>query len=153
MLPRMFAARPIPSTCSRSRAAGRLRTWALTALLLALAYTHGVSGESAAGHAHPGTYSTVGVAAHGTTTAGHPHDETARDHGERDADHHDAPAPDHAAHHCVSGQPEQGPALPMPCEAPLAVERLPHTSALIAARPGSVAWQPPRTPDSTVLRI
>ncbi|MEV3989917.1 DUF6153 family protein [Streptomyces sp. NPDC049837] len=149
----MVAARLTPSMWSRSRAAGPLRTWVLAALLLALAYTHGVSGESAAGHAHPRASSAVTLAADGTAPAGHTHDHTVPDHGERNADHHDAPSPDHAAHHCVSGQPEQGPALPAPCEAPLTVgERFPRMSVLIATRPDAVAW-PPAPPDSTVLRI
>jgi hypothetical protein len=153
MLPGMVAARPMLSVLrSRSRAAGPFRIGVLVALLLALMYTHGASGESTAGHVHAGASSQVTLNAHQAAAAEHSHDVPGSHTGERHADHHDAPAPDHAAHECVSGQPEHGAALPAPCEAPLQAVRPPHSHVLTATRPAAVPWTSPPT-DSAVLRI
>lgn len=48
--------------------------------------------------------------------------------------HRNAPEPDHAAHQCVSGQPQQGAARPDPCET-RAAHRPPYAYASAAARP------------------
>ncbi|MET8682453.1 DUF6153 family protein [Streptomyces sp. NPDC004647] len=154
MLPGMVAARPILSALrSRSPAAGPWRTWVLAALLLALMYTHGVSGESAAGHAHTGASSSVTLDAQEAAAAGHSHDGPGSHSSQRHIDHHEAPEPDHAAHQCVSGQPEQGVALPAPCEAPLAAVPPTHAYVPTASRPAAAFGVPPPLPDSTVLRI
>lgn len=148
----MVAARPIPSVLrSRSPAAGPLLTWVLAALLLALMYTHGVSGESAAGHAHPGAAGSVTPGTQEPGAAEHSHDGPGSHSGRRHIDHHDAPEPDHAAHQCVSGQPEQGAALTAPCEAP-AVQPA-HLYVPTATRPAAAPWASPPLPDSAVLRI
>jgi hypothetical protein len=145
----MFAAGSILSVLrSRSRAAGRWWTGVLAALLLALMYTHGVSGESAAGHAHPA----VTLATQDASAAEHSHDGLGGSHSDqRHADHDDAPDSEHAAHQCVSGQPEQGAALPAPCEAPMV--RPPHAYVPTASRPAAAPWASSLLPGSAVLRI
>ncbi|OEJ21986.1 hypothetical protein AR457_39390 [Streptomyces agglomeratus] len=127
----------------------------LAALLLTLMYSHGVSAESATGHAHlgaPTTAAALNVADPGS--AGHSHEAPDPHSGQGHTDpHQDAPAePDHAAHQCVSGQPQQGAALPAPCEA-LTIHRPPYAYASAAARfvPALRASAP--VPDSAVLRI
>lgn len=152
MLPAMVAARPILNVLrSRSYAAGPWRTWALATLLLALFYTHGVSAESAAGHAHPGASSSVTMTTHDAIAVEHSHDGVGSHSGQRHADQDDAPASEHAAHECVSGQPEQGTELPTPCEVPMI--RTPHASVPIDGRPAALPWASPPLPDSAILRI
>jgi hypothetical protein len=149
----MVAAWPVLSVLrSRSRAAGPLWMSVLAALLLALMYTHGVSGESAAGHAHPAASSSVTLATQDASAAEHSHDGLGGSHSDqRHADHDDAPDSEHAAHQCVSGQPEQGAALPAPCEAPMV--RPPHAYVLTASRPAAAPWASSHLPGSAVLRI
>lgn len=152
-LPGMVAAWPVPSVPrSRSRAVGPWWMSVLAALLLALVYTHGVSGESAAGHVHPGT-STVTLAAQEGTTTEQSHGVPGAHSHERDADHHKAPTPGHAAHECVSGQPEHGAALPAPCESALPVVRPPYPRAWTGTAPTAVPWTSLPFADSAVLRI
>lgn len=156
MLPGMVAARPILSVLrSRSHSAGPWLKWVLAALLLALTYTHGVSAESAAGHGHAGASRSVTMDVQQAGAAEHSHDglgshSDQRPSDQRHADHDDAPDPEHAAHQCVSGQPEQGAALPAPCEAP--AMRPPYAYVLTASRPAA-SWTSPPLPDSAVLRI
>ncbi|MET9514340.1 DUF6153 family protein [Streptomyces sp. NPDC002994] len=147
----MVAARPILKVLrSRSYAAGPWRTSVLAVLLLALMYTHGVSGESAAGHAHPGASTS---ATQHATAAAHHHDGLGSHSDQRHSDHDDAPESEHAAHQCVSGHPEQGVALPAPCEAPMIRSPHAHAYAHNDGRPGAARWAAPPLPDSTVLRI
>ncbi|GAA2973333.1 hypothetical protein GCM10010446_67180 [Streptomyces enissocaesilis] len=154
MLPGMAVARATRSAPrSRSRAAGPWRTWVLTALLLTLVYSHGVSAESASGHAHLGA--PTNAAAPNVPDPGsaeHSHEAPGPRPGQGHTDHQDAPEPDHAAHQCVSGQPQQGAALPVPCETPTPY-RPPYAYASVAVRfvPALRASAP--VPDSAVLRI
>lgn len=154
MLPRMAVARATrDAPRSRSRAAGPWRTWVLAALLLALMYTHGVSAESAAGHAHPGApTNTASLNVQDSGSAEHSHEAPDPHSGQGHTDHQDAPEPDHAAHQCVSGQPQQGAALPAPCQAQ-AIHRPPYAYASGAARPVAALRASAPVPDATVLRI
>ncbi|MFE9023897.1 DUF6153 family protein [Streptomyces sp. NPDC007808] len=153
----MVAARPtLHMLRSRSRAAGPWRLLGLVTLLYALVYTHGVSAEGAAGHAHPGASALATVHAHepahepARTEHSH-HGSSSHDDG-RPGGHHEEPVPDHAAHQCVSAQPQQGVELPAPCEAPLQAVRPPHAVRLITA-PAATPRAPASVLDSTVLRI
>ncbi|OKK03451.1 hypothetical protein AMK26_18300 [Streptomyces sp. CB03234] len=126
----------------------------LAALLLTLMYTHGVSAESAAGHSHLGApANAVALNAQDPGPAGHSHEAPDHPHsGQGHPDHQDAPEPDHAAHQCVSGQPQQGTALPGPCETP-AIHRPPYAYASGAARPVTALRASAPLPDTAVLRI
>lgn len=154
MLPGMVATRPVlRMPRSRSRAAGPLRICVLAALLLAVLYTHGVSAEGAAGHAHPGA---VGSAAaphmEEPAAGGHGHEGPGAHPDGLPGDREDAPGPDHAAHHCVSGQPEQGVPLAAPCESSLEAVRPPHPYGQAAVRSAGVLRAPPPFSDFTVIR-
>lgn len=154
MLPGMVATRPVLRVPrSRSRSAGPLRICVLAALLLAVMYTHGVSGESAAGHAHPGAFSLAALHTEESAAGEHSHDGPGSHLDELSGNREDAPAPDHAAHQCVSGQPEQGALLAAPCESPLEAIRPPHSYGETAVQPAGVPWTSPPFPDFTVLRI
>lgn len=138
---------------SRSRAAGPWRTWVLAALLLTLMYTHGVSAESAVGHAHLGApTNVVALNAQAPGSAGHSHEAPDPHSGQWPTDHQDAPEPDHAAHQCVSGQPQQGAAMPGPCETQ-AIHGPPYAYATSAVRPVTALLGSAPVPDSAVLRI
>lgn len=154
MLPGMVLARATRSAPrSRFRAAGPWRMWVLAALLLTLMYSHGVSAESAAGHAHLGApTNTAALNAPDPDPAAHSHEAPDPHSGQGHTDHQDAPEPDHAAHQCVSGQPQQGAALPAPCEAQ-AIHRPPYAYAAGAARPVTALLASAPVPDSAVLRI
>ncbi|WP_431046041.1 DUF6153 family protein [Streptomyces sp. P1-3] len=154
----MVTARP-PSSLLRARrtSAGPVRVVWLAALLLGLLYTHGLSGESVAGH----------MAAGSSVTAASTH--TARTHAEVGgtavaavADHpeprlgpghHDHEESGHAAPDCLSGKPQHGIDLPMPCAAPpAAVPSAPaHHGAVM--RRGPAETPPPPARDSAILRI
>lgn len=111
----MVAARPILSVLRSCSSAAGPRRWVLAARLFALMYTHAVSGESAASHAHPGVMSSsVAPDAQEAAAVAHSHDGPSSHSGERHVDDHNAsaPVPEHAAHECVSSQPQQGVALP-----------------------------------------
>ncbi|MBT2398762.1 hypothetical protein [Streptomyces sp. ISL-100] len=137
---------------SRSRAAGPWRTWVLAALLLTLMYTHGVSAESAAGHAHLGApTNAVALNVQAPVSAEYDHDAPGSHSHQRHTDDHEAPAPQHAAHECVSGQPVQAAALSAPCEAQAI--RPPYAYVPAAARSAVADWSSPLLPDSAVLRI
>ncbi|MGP3984891.1 hypothetical protein [Streptomyces sp. KR80] len=152
----MVTVRPT-SSLSRTRrtAAGLLRMSWLAALLLGLLYTHGVSGESAAAHMATGPASTAAAAPHAVPA--HPVDggtasEHSDDRHERAPAHHDDEA-GHAGPSCLSGKPQQGADLPVPCTTPSVV---PATQARTGAleRPvetGSVVPRPERA--SAILRI
>lgn len=154
MLPGMVVARAIRSAPrSRSRAAGSWRMWVLAALLLTLMYSHGVSAESAEGHAHLGApTNTAALNAQDPGSAGHSHEAPEPHSGQGHTDHQDVPEPEHAAHQCVSGQPQQGAALPLPCEAQ-AIHRPPYAYAAGPARPVTALLASAPVPDSAVLRI
>ncbi len=125
----------------------------LAALLLTLMYTHGVSAESATGHAHLGApTNAVALNVPDAGSAEHSHEAPDPHPGQGHTDHRDAPEPDHAAHQCVSGQPQHGTALPLPCEAQT-IHWPPYAHASGAARPVTALLASAPVPDSAVLQI
>lgn len=137
-----------PSGLLRSRiSAGPLGLLWLAALLLSIAFTHGVSAESAAGHMTAGVTAPVHVSAgihEGHASGAGTSDDIAYEAHEVAAagDHEDGDGSSHPAQECVSGQPPQSLDLAAPCLAPL--DWALPTHALAVGKPG------PSRPESAV---
>ncbi len=112
----------------------------LAVLLLALLYTHGVSGESAAHHSAPG----VTMSATSATPESHEH---APPH------HHDDDGTGHASDHCVSGQPPQGADLPSPCPTPFVIASFPHARTITHSRATEAGITSAERRDPAILRV
>lgn len=129
------------SSLLRARAsAGPLRLLWLAALLLAIAFTHGVSAESAQSHVTAGVTTPVhasaaGIHEGGTSGAGQS-DDVAYTSLKVTApnDCHDGDNPSHAAEECLSGKPQQGPDLAAPSLASL--DWAPPTHAYAVGKSG-----------------
>lgn len=129
-----------PSGLLRARSsAGPLRLLWLAALLLSVAFTHGVHAESAEGHAMPGAtasaHVSIGMEKGHTGGAGHTDDDAypSPDVAAAD-DRHDGDGSSHPAQTCMSGQPQQGMNLAAPCLAPL--DWAQHTHAYASGKSG-----------------
>lgn len=151
----MVTDRPTVSLLRACRTpAGLLRFSWLAALLLGLLYTHGISGETPAGHMTAGTAMTATASSHeahpvgGGTTS-----ESGGEHQES-APAHDGDETGHAAEGCLSGQPQQGADLPAPCTTPMGVVPLPPAQswALRSPAESAKASSPPQR-DPALLRI
>lgn len=137
---------------TRSHRAGSQGVLWLAALLLGLLYTHGLSAETAVGHASAVTASTAvhtlfgddGHSGAGQRAAG---DAAADAHG-------DGHKSGHSSQECVSGQPDRGVDVLVPCLAPLDATASPQASAaMVAASVGTASKPPSLRGRSTVLRI
>lgn len=107
---------PWRSVRTRFGAGPLARVLALAVLLFGVLVTHGVHLESARGHLS--TSATV-PAAPSADGVHHAAVEPAPLLAGEAGDHHGGHAPSHPGEHCVSGQPQQGPALAWPCFAAL----------------------------------
>ncbi|WKX69127.1 hypothetical protein [Streptomyces sp. XD-27] len=155
----MVTARPTSSLLrTRPTSAGPVRALWLAALLLGLLYTHGLSGESVAGHMTAGSSVTAAApvhTAHARADGGGTAVAAAADHAEPrlGPGHHDHGEPGHAELDCLSGKPQHGIDLPTPCAAPpAAVPSAPvHRGAV--TRRGPAETPPPPVGDPAILRI
>jgi hypothetical protein len=89
-----------------------VRVLALAVLLLGFLVTHGVHMESAQGHLSTSATVPTAPSADGVR---HAAAEPAPLFAAEPGDHHGGHEPSHPGEHCVSGQPQQGPALASPC--------------------------------------
>ncbi|MFI0259583.1 hypothetical protein ACH4OW_11170 [Streptomyces sp. NPDC017056] len=141
---------------SRPSASPFCALW-LAVLLLGLMYTHALSAWSVVGHG-PANAATAMAVAHFPSGGGEmsvPAADARVDTVRPAERHHDRELP-HPAGECVSGQPQQGPAVAAPCPAPL--DRAPTASALTGngagrALPASGAFSPGNAEQAAVLRI
>ncbi|MEV5239457.1 hypothetical protein AB0K89_10140 [Streptomyces cinnamoneus] len=156
-----------PTLCvlrsSPSRVGLRRLLW-LAALLLGLLSTHGLTAESAEGHVSGLSAASAfqapapapapddpGPSGSAQRTTGDTAGDTA---GDRcGVQGHDGHEPGHTAQSCMSGQPQHGAGLPLPCLSCRGVPAPPHPSMTSTTAAGDVREHPPATGGSTVLRI
>ncbi|MCA6091283.1 hypothetical protein LE181_03750 [Streptomyces sp. SCA3-4] len=152
-----------PTSCvlrSHPSRVGLRRLLWLAALLLGLLYTHGLSAESAEGHVSAlSAASAIQAPAQGgpgpsgpaQRTTGSASGDTA---GDRcGVQGHDGHEPGHSEQTCMSGQPQHGAGLPLPCLSCRGVPAPPHPSVTSTTGTGDLMAHPPTTGGSTVLRI
>ncbi|CAM5583005.1 hypothetical protein GCM10010298_73180 [Streptomyces microflavus] len=142
---------------TRSEPAGPLRLlWLLwlVMVLFSLLYTHGLSGESAAGHVISGPPASAAVPAHGASTGHGKAEPAARSAGQGAApDGHGNHETAHGAEECASGQPQNGADLPAPSTTPLDAVQMRNAHAWAAARPATNEPASPPSAAPAVLRI
>ncbi|MEU6914616.1 hypothetical protein [Streptomyces olindensis] len=97
---------------TRSAAGPLLRVLALAVLLAGVLVTHGVHVDSVTGHL---STSATAVTAPSDGGLRHAAVEPAVLSAADTDDHHEGHGPAHPGEHCVSGQPQQAPALASPC--------------------------------------
>jgi hypothetical protein len=133
----------------------------LAALLLSIAFTHGVSAESAEGHMTAGVtapvHASTGIHEGHASGAAHS-DDVAYAALEAAAvdDRHDGDGSSHPAQECVSGQPQQGLNLAAPCLAPVDWAPPTHTYAVGKSgpfRPESAVPPSTGSRDSVVQQV
>lgn len=143
---------PFSALRPRPTAAGSWRLLWLGVLLLGLLYTHGLSGESAAGHMTTGSAATATHSAHPAVPAGDAVSAHPDGQHQPGPTHHDGEG-GHPAQNCLSGDPQQSVDLPLLCLAPLGGVATPGHLTRTVPLAAEAILTPPPSRHSPVLLI